>query len=305
MAAGADTRDAPSVVVPTWQRAEWLGVCLAALRRQTLPPREVVVVGRREDEAARRAHLDPARPCVLRGAPCHVAPVKAGLAAAEGEIVAFLDDDAEPDGGWLEAIAAPFADPLVACVGGRVLQEGAAKVKEDSGRLRWYGEHVANVGAIEAQGMRDVDGVMEGNWAWRTSVLRQLPFDEALDFAEAPMYGLDLCLEAKRRGHRVVYSPAARVVHHAAPRDPGLAREDRPRRVYAYSRNYTYVMLKHLRGPRRAAFAAWWLLAGDRGSPGLARTVVALLRRRGGVAAEARAAASGKLAGARARVRSR
>lgn len=44
-----------------------------------------------------------------------------GLAEAAGSIVAFVDDDCLVEPGWLERIAAPFVDPRVALVTGRVL----------------------------------------------------------------------------------------------------------------------------------------------------------------------------------------
>jgi glycosyltransferase involved in cell wall biosynthesis len=40
--------------------------------------------------------------------------------AARGEVLAFVDDDAIPRDGWLANVVAPFADPRVVCVGGRV-----------------------------------------------------------------------------------------------------------------------------------------------------------------------------------------
>lgn len=43
-----------------------------------------------------------------------------GLAETTGEITVYLDDDAEPHAGWLDALLAPFADADVACVGGPV-----------------------------------------------------------------------------------------------------------------------------------------------------------------------------------------
>ncbi len=43
------------------------------------------------------------------------------LAEARADVVAFLDDDAVPRPGWLAALLGPYADPRVACVGGRVL----------------------------------------------------------------------------------------------------------------------------------------------------------------------------------------
>src|SRR5207302_646019 len=185
-----------------------------------------------------------------------------------------------------------------ACVGGRVVTPGFnGRIHHDAGRVRWYGRHIGNIGASDALGPVEVDGVMEGNWAWRRAVLTKLHFDPVLDFDDAAMYGLDLCLQLRVLGYRVVYQPAARVIHHAAPRSPELDRRDRPQRVFSYCRNYTYIALKHFSMPRRAMFLTWWWLVGEDGAFGLARAMGGLVRRRNGVGAEIRAAWAGKVEG--------
>ncbi len=304
------SRDMPlqtSVIVPTWRRPAWLERCLRALGQQDPAPEEVIVVGRAQDEAAQRVSSAATATAafLVRWVPVdkpgHVAPVRRGLAEAVGEIVAFLDDDAEPELGWLAALSEPFADLRVGCVGGRVVTPGfRGKVKRDAGRIRWYGQYVGNVGALDVAGPVEVDGVMEGNWAWRADVLRRLEFDPVLDFDAAPMYGLDLCVQAKALGYKVLYQPTARIVHYAAPRDPALDRMDRPRRAMAYSRNYTYIGLKHLWRARRLAFIAWWWLVGERGSYGLGAAAIDIVRIRHGIAPQIRASLVGKWAGVRA-----
>ena len=287
-----------SVVVPTWRRAQWLERCVDAVLAQEPPPGEVLVVGRAADAEAvavveRRA---PGVRWVEVSEAGHVAPVRAGLAEARGVLVVFLDDDAEPQGEWLRTLLAPFADPRVACVGGAVVEtEGSPRIPRDAGRIRWYGEFAANVAAVRTGGARDVDGVREANWAWRADVLRTLDFGPLFDTDDASMYGVDLSLQARARGHRVVYVPTAVVAHHSAPRDPALDRADAPARTFSYSRNYTYIALRHLRGARRLAFLAWWFLLGDPGSPGLLHVVRGWRR---GV--PARASFGGKVAGIRA-----
>ena len=139
-----------------------------------------------------------------------------------------------------------------------------------------------------------------GSWAWRASVLRRLTFDPKLDFDDASMYGLDLCWQAKELGFRTYYHSAARVVHHVAPRDPGLDRAQRDRRAVAYSRNYTYIGLKHLPPLRRLVYSVWWWLIGDRGSYGPLLAMADMARGRRNVAPVARAAMIGKWQGLRA-----
>lgn len=296
-----------SLVIPTWRRPAWLERCLQATISQELQPAEIIVVGRAEDGEAQRvteAAASAAR-CpvgwVTVERPGHVAPVRRGIEAAEGDIVVFLDDDAEPEPGWLAALVGPFEDPTVACVGGRIREPGYARQpRGDEGTLRWYGQHVGNLPARNDQGPVEVVGVMEGNWAWRRGVLAHLEFDHVVDFDAAPMYGLDLCLQAKALGYRIMYQPAARALHYAAPRDPELDRADRLRRTMAYSRNYTYLGLKHLQGWRRLVFVTWWWLIGERGSYGLVAALVDLIGRRGGVGSLIRASFTGKRAGVQA-----
>ena len=292
-----------SVVVPTWRRPEWLERCLEAVGNQTRQPEQVIVVGRADDEKSkavvdRFAQLPAYWAEVDR--PGHVAPVRRGLEAAVGEIVAFLDDDTEPNPAWLSMLLEPFSDPSVACVGGKVVTRGfRGRVHRDARRLRWYGKYVGNVGALNVDRPVDVDGVMECNWAWRAEVLRSLEFDPRLDFDDASMYGLDLCLQAKMKGYRVVYQPHGRVVHHAARRSAELDRNDRPARALAYAQNYTYLGLKHQRGLRRLVFLGWWWLIGDRGAYGLASGLADSLFRRNGIGDLIRASLAGKWKGTR------
>jgi GT2 family glycosyltransferase len=275
-----------SVVIPTWRRARWLDRCLRSVLDGERGADEVLVVGRSDDVPARSVIANWAGPSAERvrwvevDGPGHVAPVRRGLDAATGDVVAFLDDDADPDPGWLAALLRPFEDNRVACAGGRVFTLGSnGIVHSDAGRVRLYGKYIGNIGALETPTAVTVDAVMEGNWAWRADVLRSLRFDPVLDFDDASMYGLDLCLQAATMGYRVVYEPAARVLHHAAPRDGRLDRKNRAPRNFAYSRNYTYIALKHLKGLRRALFCGWWWLVGERGSYGAVKAAADLALR--------------------------
>ena len=44
-----------------------------------------------------------------------------GIAAAAGDIVGFIDDDAVPHPDWLDRILAPYRDPRVGAVGGHTV----------------------------------------------------------------------------------------------------------------------------------------------------------------------------------------
>ena len=109
---------------------------------------------------------------------------------------------------------------------------------------------------------------MEGNSIWRRKLLASLEFDPVLNFDDAVMYGLDLCLQVKERGLKLLYEPQALVYHHPAPRAPELDRQDRRPRLFGYCRNQTYIILKRFSFRRRLAYLAWWFLIGERGAWG-------------------------------------
>lgn len=97
---------AVSVVVPTRNRARYLRTSLASLMRQALEePFEVIVADDASaDETPRLAaelgvllvrHESPEGPNAARNA---------GIRAASGELIAFVDDDVEAPAGWLAAL---------------------------------------------------------------------------------------------------------------------------------------------------------------------------------------------------------
>jgi N-acetylglucosaminyl-diphospho-decaprenol L-rhamnosyltransferase len=116
-----------SAVVPTVGRSPWLAACLEALRRQGgAGSLEIVVV----DQAPRPLVLAPGladrvlRPERNLG---FAGGTNLGIAAAGGELVATVNDDAVVDRGWLAALAAALrADPDAAAAQGVNLLAAAA-----------------------------------------------------------------------------------------------------------------------------------------------------------------------------------
>lgn len=120
-----------SVVVCTLDRAASLDRLLWSLASQTAPAGnfevsfEVVVVNNRPGDGAQA--VASAYAARLPGLRLVDEPVlglstarNRGVSASSGELVAFIDDDAEAGEGWLAAIADRFSDPAVAALGGRI-----------------------------------------------------------------------------------------------------------------------------------------------------------------------------------------
>jgi len=113
-----------SVIISTYTpaRFDYVLDCVESLKRQTLPPKEIILV------------LDPNETLLEFYAsrlPCDVKIVisdgvglsnarNAGVKNSEGEIIAFVDDDAIANENWLENLARNYDDPYVAGVGGLV-----------------------------------------------------------------------------------------------------------------------------------------------------------------------------------------
>ena len=111
-----------SVVVNTTDRAASLRTLLRALDHQSYPHFEVVVVvGPTKDNTLEILAEYGSRVQVLRCARANLSKSRnIGLAAASGDIVAFIDDDAAPSRNWLRQLRRIFADPNVAGSGGMV-----------------------------------------------------------------------------------------------------------------------------------------------------------------------------------------
>jgi len=276
-----------SVLIPTYRRPQVLCECVRSLVGSDVLPGEILVVGRAGDtdtektvQELRSAYESRVRICDAWVAqPGHIPPVEKGVSAAAGDLLAIVDDDVTVTPEWLRWMTQPFADEAVGVVGGRVVvpAQQVLRPRGKPGQIAWYGKHWGNLGQLEGTEAVEVAGVMEGNWMWRRELLASLSFDPVLNFDDASMYGLDLCLQARGKGFRVIYESRAVVHHHVAPRVPELDRADRPRRITSYSRNYTYIVLRHLPGWRRAAFLAWWFLIGDRASWGIGSVVAETL----------------------------
>lgn len=298
-----------SVVIPTYRRPGPLRDCIRSLVQTGPAPHEIIVVGREGDAStadavAQAQELWQGKTTLKVGwvtEPGHVPPVRKGLALASGEIVFFVDDDLTVTAQWLEHMIAPFCDPSVGVVGGQMITPACKnrRVRGKPGRMSWYGRQWGNVGVLGGDSPIEVESVMEGDWAWRKTLLSSLSFDPVLNFDDASMYGLDLCWQALRRGFRVIYEPRGVAYHHVAPRASGLDRADRPRRAYSYTRNYTYIMLKNLPRWRRPIFLAWWFLIGERDSCGLAAVAVDTLLGRAPRPANVWGAWKGKVEGLR------
>jgi GT2 family glycosyltransferase len=140
----------------------------------------------------------------------------AGIDATTAEIVAFIDDDAFPEPGWLTAIVKGFRRPEVMCVGGPVapLIEGELP-GWFSGRFLPY-LTVWDLGEDEID-LHYNEYPRGANIAYRRSGLERVGgFSTRLGRKGSSLLSceeIELCLRLERAGYAVLYQPEARVRH--------------------------------------------------------------------------------------------
>ncbi len=268
-----------TVIVPTYQRPLDLARCLEALQKQTRPADEVLVVVRDTDTAT-WTFLEAFDPDSLRLRTTKVrvsgvvAAMNAGLDVAQGEIIAFTDDDAAPHHDWLARIETHFlCDDRVGGVGGRDwvyhgidLEEGT---KEVVGQVSWFGRVIGNhhIGVGEA---RCVDVLKGVNMSFRRSAIKKLHFDERMRGTGAQVhFEIAFSLALRRAGWKLIYDPKVAVNHYPARRfDEDQRNSFNEIALTNAVHNETLVLLEHLSPIQRSAFLVWATLVGTREAMG-------------------------------------
>lgn len=263
--------DAPrvTVVICSRDRPERLRSALVAIARTLRSGDHAVVVdsGSRTPETqavARDAGFD----CVRVELPGLSRARNAGVRRAQTEVVAFTDDDCAPDPTWLTGISAPFADPAVGFVTGRV---GADTPGRSGPRSSVHDREAPQVYA----GRRDPVGIGHGaNMAFRREALFDLGlFDERLGAGSALRSGedQDMFFRVLEAGWTGVYAPDAAITH-AQWRDPRALVKLR----YGYGLGNGAFRAKLA---RRLGWPGWVLLLGSLWEYGLKPTLYAVRRR--------------------------
>lgn len=235
-----------SVVIANCNRRELLRACLRSLARQTNVSFETIVVDNGSTDGSAEMAENEFGARVIRNPENRgfCAANNQGIAAAHGEFVALLNNDAEAEPAWLEALQR-------ACAARRDIGMAASKVLvwEDPRRIDKAGHLIFPDGQNRGRGSGALDqGQYEQEeevlWPdgcaamYRKETLQEIGgFDE--DFFA---YGDDaeLGLRARIAGWKCLYAPQAVVRHH---RGATLGKGSR-RRLALIERNRVLLALK-------------------------------------------------------------
>ncbi len=252
-----------TVIVCTRDRPDQLELCLEAVSAQRHPSFEVLVVDNASvgSETRRIAERWSAR-YVREARPGLDWARNRGLAEARMPYVAFTDDDARPEPGWLEALARGFSSPDVLSVTGLVLpaelDTGAQIIFEDvyGGMGKGYELRVFTRRGRRMGYQPEHHGVGCNMAFRRESIASAGGFDPALDVGTVTGGGGDL--DAFQRlietGGAIAYRPDA-VVRHVHRRSMGALR----RQLFDNGRGYSamlFAALLRARGVERLRVVA-------------------------------------------------
>ena len=212
-----------SVIIPTYTEKRWslLTAAVTSAQRQSPAPHEIVVCVDHNRVLFERCRAQW-RDSDFNGSPPVVvvenrhdghlgASRTTGAEVASGDVLLFLDDDAEAEPGWLARLLCRLDDPGVVAVGGAPLPV------YEKPRPRWFPHEFDWVFGCAYRGLPEATGpvlrVIGANMAVRKADIAAIGGFHSDDHDD-----LDMCHRLLERfpDRRILYEPSAIVRHHVS-----------------------------------------------------------------------------------------
>lgn len=260
-----------SVILPTWKRYELIKKTLTSLREQTVTPFEVVYIYRDIDkksyDVAKKfiGHLNLVFVEAKESGVVHAENL--GMNACSGDIICFIDDDAQAPTNWIEKILNIYRESEdIIGVGGpdnivHHHDKNYRKKTNEIGKINFLGmikgnHHHISDGPIEVQILKGV------NMSFKRDVLLYLDKNLCTEHSKGngSHWELDLCLQIKKKNlkKKFIFSPELDVTHESNHshfiEDINLENN---------SRNMTYVLLKNLNIFSKMLFVIYMVIVGN------------------------------------------
>jgi GT2 family glycosyltransferase len=220
-----------AVIICAYTEARWDDLCeaVASVQQQTSPPSEIIVVVDHNPALLKRAQAQwPALIVVENHEARGLSGARnSGIAAAQGDIIVFLDDDAVAEPNWLAQITEGYRDPKVMGVG------GAIEPLWLGGRPRWFPAEFQWVVGCTYRGMPETPAPIRNLIGCNMS-LRRAVFEAVGGFRvgigrvgtwPVGCEETELCIRAKQHWPQctVLYLPQMKV-QHRVPANRGTGR---------------------------------------------------------------------------------
>lgn len=280
-----------SVLVPTWRRRIKLEKTLISILAQEEKADELIIVCRDVDEESQSFIdsfiLENKDACEITkilkktvNIPGVIAAENLAISVASGDIICFIDDDAQAPKHWVKRIKENFKNDLeLAGVGGPdfILHHSDPNYRqkvEIVGEIKWYGKVIGNHHHMTDK-ILDVDVLKGVNMSLRRDFVRAL--DQNLQSEHHAGNGshweLDLCFHVKALGGKMIFDPILDVIH-----DSNHSHFVHKDNFINNARNLTYVMLKNLSPLRSIVFVSYIILIGNEQIYGLAKLLSQFLK---------------------------
>ena len=171
-----------------------------------------------------------------------------GICMAQGDVVAFIDDDAIPEPEWLTQLAEAYADPMVGAAGGFVYNHTGYEFQYKYCLVDRFGNADLSLPGptphLSFPKSYSFPHLLGCNSSFRRSALLEIGgFDEEYEYF---LDETDVCLRIVDAGYVIAQLPNAYVHHKYAPSN--IRGENKVARYrYPVIKNKIYFMLKHAR----------------------------------------------------------
>lgn len=218
----ADRRVSVVICAFSTERMELLSQCVVSVTEQRYSPAEIILVIDHNDRLLERARRTfPGVQVVANDhSPGCSGARNCGAGHAKGEILAFIDDDARADPGWLEHMVRPYDDKSVLGTTGYV------QARWLKARPRWFPSEFDWVVGCSYTGMPKKSVPVRNVWGVSTCLRRSLfeelgGYDESIGRVGSLPVGCEdteFCIRASlsHPDGTILYVPDAVVDHHVS-----------------------------------------------------------------------------------------
>ena len=213
-------------MISTYTKDRWRDVlrCVESLRNQTFKPHEVILVLDPIDELVefyKDLLSDYIKVVKSEGFGLSKARNK-GILESEGDIIAFIDDDAWADRFWLKRVIKNYLDENVYCVGGKIVPVF------ENGRPKWLSEELDWIVGCTYKGLpekkSEVRNPIGANMSFRREAFKiaGLFKEEVGRFGKKLLSGEEaefaMRLKKVMPNAKIIYDPSA-IVYHRVPKN--------------------------------------------------------------------------------------
>ncbi len=275
-----------SIIIPTFNRAENLSLCIKSTLKQSYRNFEILVIDngpstdntnelvdnfRKKDDRIKYISTTQKGTIFSRNI---------GIRNSKGDIFLTLDDDIEfIEKDTLKKSVETFqSDDRIGIVGSielpspnTILSHGPETLPIDTGRISPQGELNTSFSLLEGHGITEVDHVRSAFMAVRMPLLKEMGgFDETYNAKGMGFrYETDACMKIKNMGYHVVVNPDIKIWHKGAKRARGFKRGTGFSYFYYANRNHAYFMRRFFWQNSIIRYIAKDILIGAYRTPGI------------------------------------